>query len=265
MEWSAEEIALLRSQYRECGKEINQLLEHHTVRAIYSKARELGLQCVKGGAIWQDWELQILQEKYPVLGLRVAELLPNRSIDSIKTKAYDLNIKVSAPRGYTTCSGRSGSWQSWELELLQERYPIDGVEIPELIDRHGKGGVYGKAHKLGLSASCKWTPEELQILRDKFPRQRMDIPELLVRHTRISIQVKASVLGLLSDDAPVARVLSRKNPNLTAVSFAYKGTDGRDYYFACCHVCETKILLTKDTLTDFVHGPLCEMYKVPCD
>ncbi len=141
---------------------------------------------------WTDEEIQILKEKFPIQGANIPELLLCKTRDSIRYKARTYNLKYNSEK-----TGKSKCYSNWtyeEIEILKEKFPTHGVDIPELTHKKRKA-IYSKAYNLRLGYLNKWTDEEIQILKEKYPLYGPDIPELEYRK-RSSICAKAEKLGL---------------------------------------------------------------------
>jgi len=90
----------------------------------------------------------------------------------------------------------SSEWLESELEILRSEYPVKGYKIPELLKRHTKSSIRGKAFALGLRYERFWSEDDKALLREKYPIVGADIPELLSKFTRIQIQEKAFNLNV---------------------------------------------------------------------
>jgi hypothetical protein len=61
-------------------------------------------------------------------------------------------------RGLRAHKGRhrtGGAWTKEEIEILKEKYPIQGAEIPELLARHSRSSIHGTARNLGMRCGRK--------------------------------------------------------------------------------------------------------------
>lgn len=85
---------------------------------------------------WTEQEIEVLRSNYPGNGATL-DGLPRRSKNAIHQKAAELSL--TTPRR---------EWEGWELDLLEELYPIHGTRIGE-IDRT-RQAIGQKARELGL-------------------------------------------------------------------------------------------------------------------
>lgn len=149
---------------------------------------------------WTGYQLDILRKEYPEKGTNIPELRKKFSKSAIVTKAYRLKIPYKYMKRF-----EHHKWTEEEIDILKEEYPTKGVKIPFLVERHGKGGVDGKARSLGLKcdfAKNEWTEEELKILKKYYPIKGYNIPELLKTRSRSSIIQKAMKLKIKSEKPP---------------------------------------------------------------
>lgn len=95
-------------------------------------------------------------------------------------------------------------WTDEELDILRDKYPYQGLNIPELLETRSKKAISAKIFTLKIQSASiigrkyKWTDEEVDILRDEYPRSGANISRLLERHNPYGIRHKASRLGIIS-------------------------------------------------------------------
>lgn len=149
---------------------------------------------------WTGYDLSLLRKEYPTKGAKIPELRKKFSKSSIVTKAHRLGIHY-----YNITLTKTHKWTKEDIDLLKKEYPSKGVNIPILIERHGKGGIDSKSQQLGIKcdfASKKWTKKEIDLLKKYYPDQGTKIPELLKTRTRKAIQLEARILGVPFEGEP---------------------------------------------------------------
>lgn len=146
--------------------------------------------------VWTTQEIQVLKEKYPLYGSNIPELLARHPKGAVLSKAYILHLKYDRKQAFK--SGIGCKWTPALLELLKEKYPQQGTDIPELLEHFTPSAIRYKAYSLriGLSERNKFTEQEIQLLVNEYPKQGAHIPELLERHDIGSIRVRAHRMGL---------------------------------------------------------------------
>lgn len=140
--WTSDEIELLRASYKTCGTDIPGLRRKYTPNAIKHKARKLGLSTDVWKGNWTPAEDAILVDKYPIEGIKVKAYLPNRSEAAIAQRASQLGV----------CRTRT-RWTEEEINLLCTYYSTKGIDIPELRMTRTPDAIMTKAQSLGLSSA----------------------------------------------------------------------------------------------------------------
>ena len=135
---------------------------------------------------------------------------------AIKYKARKLAIKVLS----------RNKWTDEENQILKEKYPNHGIDIPELLNKHSKSGIASQARYLKLyrNKDGQWGEKEDQILREKYSMCGPNIPELLKTYNRKYISKKAVKLGIAKRKQP-SRSWSLKEIEILKEKFPYYGTD----------------------------------------
>lgn len=184
--WTPEQAEILKKEYAEHGPHIPELAGIFTSGQIRSKAHTLGLS-YDNNLRWTNEELEILREKYTKCGPQITELLAKHPASAIRTQANKLGLtKRSVTHG--------APWTKEEDQILREKYPVLGCQIPELAHR-APNSIKARASKFQIPRRVVWTKEQEQILREKYPAQHANIPELLNYYTKAQIRSKASSIG----------------------------------------------------------------------
>lgn len=91
-------------------------------------------------------------------------------------------------------------WSKQQLQILKEKYPLQGATIPELLKTKTATDIKKKANSIGLrkNAPKPWTKEELQILCKYYEMFGSHICNLIPNHSKTSIRKKAMRMGLRS-------------------------------------------------------------------
>lgn len=201
--WSEEEKGILSEKYGTYGLACSNLLSRHSKLGIRFKAHSMGLKRkkrnlqkhTKKGMTWNRWtpeELSTLVKEYPVCGTNIPALLKTHTQAAISTRAVTLNLTC----GYMPPSSKRQRWNSTDIAVLKQKYPAQGVRIPELTCKYTESAIRTKACRLKICSEIFWTDEQVDLLKEKYPTQGSNIPELLEYHSQVSIISKAFGLEL---------------------------------------------------------------------
>lgn len=96
---------------------------------------------------WTEEEKKIMFKRYPKEGINVIKLLPNRTPEQIRSYASYNKIK----RIKTYNKGRNGKrWTDEEVGILQEYYPLEGLEVTKRLKNRSLEQCRCKAYRLRL-------------------------------------------------------------------------------------------------------------------
>lgn len=191
--WTPEDIEILKEKFPVYGRNIPELQSKYSDSTIKRQAYALGLQVTMKRVLWTPEEDALLLAQYPSKGTNIPELRVKYDAESIKGRARRLGIKIAKDT-------YSFGWNKEKLDLLREKYPTQGSEIPELLQHHSKKAIASQAMKLGVKRyGNTWPPEDDALIAEKYPTQGYNIPELLPRHTKLAISARAKDLGIRSD------------------------------------------------------------------
>ncbi len=149
---------------------------------------------------WTGYHLDLLRKEYPEKGINIPELRKKFSISGIRTKAHRLGIHYN-----NITLSKYHKWTKQEIEIIKKEYPKKGVNIPNLIERHGKGGIESKARNLGIRcdfASKQWTKKEDKLLVGNYSELGTKIPDLLKTRTSRAIMQRARILSITFEGEP---------------------------------------------------------------
>ena len=185
--WAATDVDRLKTE----GVSDPVLIQRYGAEQVQLKAQRLGATC---GSAWTAEEDGVLQKYYTKIGAAVAAYLPGRSKISIRRRAAALGLRTQG----NVC----GTWEPWELELLEKYYATKGTEIPELAHR-SVDSIRHAASALGIRkyVSGVWPAEDIELLRKYYPTVGVDIPVLRKRYNERQITSKAQRLGIRRDTA----------------------------------------------------------------
>lgn len=138
---------------------------------------------------WTPEDLDILRAEYPKHGTYIPELRSRFTPKQITNRANELGI-------YKKTSRIRNHWKDYQLRLLEEKYPVKGTEIPELLVNFSRQQIIARAYRMGIHKLNNWSPYEEELLRSKYAENGTQIPELLKNHSVAAIAARASLLGL---------------------------------------------------------------------
>lgn len=224
--WTAEEDAILVTQYPSNGVEIPELVGR-TADSIRKRARKLGI--AKDLNIWTVEEERLLRENYDSCGADIPGL--NRTQSAIQAKALKLGLQKRV----------EARWTAAEVDILKDAYSR-GV-IPEF-DRHSLSAVKSKAQSLGLVGNRRWSEQDLSILIDNYLEQGpKGVVKLLPHRTYDQIVAKAERLGLSS-----GRSFKDRSLDVDKVRAAFG-----DFIYCTCAVCGKVFLVRGNDYKTFSH------------
>ena len=116
------------------------------------------------------------------------------NVDTFFVTEYVKDVKKLFDDVESKIKAHSTPWEKWEIEILKEKYPIQGTNIEELKHR-SKHCIVQKATRLGFFFRKPWEDWEVKILKEKYTKQGSDIEELKHRSKK-RIGEKARELGL---------------------------------------------------------------------
>lgn len=138
---------------------------------------------------WTPEDLDILRAEYPEHGTHIPELRSRFTPKQIITRANELGV-------FKKTSKIKNHWKNYQLRLLEEKYPVKGTEIPELLTNFSRQQIRAQAYRMGIHKKNGWSISEEEILRSSYEELGTQIPELLKNHSAAAIVARARLLGL---------------------------------------------------------------------
>lgn len=265
--WTAEHLAVLVEKYPSQGTEIPELLEVFSRGSIRARASKLGISTEKLRT-WDDSSIAVLKEYYPIYGSQIPALLE---------KGYSANAIRCQARIFGLLSGKRSSpvkWTAEMIDLLKENYAMLGTNIVELTNMGvGRESIRRKATELGLERDGANLGGYGKIAYNgvAYKSLRAACQQAGIPYITVQCAIKRDAFPGLSAQEVFDGYVSGSLKNITAgdvndavaVSFAYTGCDGQDYYCIRCAVCRSVCIMPKHILRSFAHGDLCQQYVVP--
>lgn len=148
--WEDDDIKLLQEKYEDCGTSIPELRAKFQPSSITSKAKSLGLK--KDQPMWTDKDIETLVDEYPKSGSNTPELKKKFTTYAIQKMANRKQIYKSSVVNKEHKQQRQpqGKWEDDDMKILEQLYPANGPDIPELTKKFSKNAIYQRAYKLGI-------------------------------------------------------------------------------------------------------------------
>lgn len=153
--WTTEDDELVKRYYAETGAAIPELITAgHTREQITRRARDLGVRKKR-----DSWEYEGVVYTSRSQLAKAANVSYELLGDKLQ-EGFSLEEALTAIRSNPK-SKPSNKFTARELELLEEQYPTQGPNIPELLERHTAHVITTKAASLGIKrleaapAMCK--------------------------------------------------------------------------------------------------------------
>lgn len=102
-----------------------------------------GAQGAIADATWTEAEAAAVYALYTTRGTNIPSVRARHSAAAVKRWASRHGVR--APRGKA-----AQPWTEEEVETLRREYPTRGTNVPELLERHTRGGIRQKARALGV-------------------------------------------------------------------------------------------------------------------
>lgn len=158
--WSESEVTLLREYYPTATwGELFSLFPNRNRRAIYSKAKSLGLSKYEREVYlemnhqsWTVREVDFLYEHFPNSSWSfIMDNFPHRSRASVRSKAVHLGIERLVSR-----RGRPLKWSEEQVQILREYYPVATWDtLRSLLPEFSDNAIRTHALKLGIKRQTK--------------------------------------------------------------------------------------------------------------
>lgn len=238
LKWTTQEVELLKNNYGKTSiDDLMLLLPRFNSKAIYQKAKSLGLVIKKNKSIWSNKQIEILKENYGKLPIEELQKtkLPDKSISQIYNYAFKIGLKKVNPwskesidilkeyYGKETIEqvakrlpGRShydirqkasrigltnrGDWPEKEINILKEYYSVEGIEVLSRLPGRSKSAVSHMAHKLGIKRNnrIEWDEEKDEIIRKYYPKESAaEVAKKLSGISSALVVKRANELGII--------------------------------------------------------------------
>lgn len=157
MEWSARDIATLRTYYPTEGGSCAKRFPGRTRQSVYCAALRYRVRSAKPPITGPEWtadEKVVLLENYRKLGSKgTAALIPGRTTDAVRHQAEKYGL---LPKSYTDRQGAhlpgryKGRWTEAELKILREHYPTLGTMVFQMLPGRTRNACHLMARKIGI-------------------------------------------------------------------------------------------------------------------
>ena len=188
LKWTTQEVELLKNNYGKISlNELKLLLPRFNSKAIYQKAKSLGLVIKKSKSTWSSKQVEILKEYYGKLPIEELQKtkLPDKSISQIYNYAFKIGLKKVNP------------WPKEYIDILKEYYGKETIEqIAKRLPGRSHYDIVQKASRLGLSNRGDWPEEEINILREYYPEEGIGVLSRLPGRSKSAVQHMARRLGI---------------------------------------------------------------------
>lgn len=235
--------------------------------------------------VWPPEDIELLQRRFEKDGTNIPELLEKYSKDSIKGMARRRGLHL-AVRGSPCCIGGTKMPFTDALELLGFTYNTASrlrkkfnLNDQQVIDRLLKmtrkrdDGAYERLvdcttlptdHYIHFEGKM-WGPRKFC---EQHPQWSFEMLYNLSRSRGLSMRQTFDYLQGVDGGLEVLGI----SPNcisfyscndLSSTTYAYNGTDGREYVSCCCGVCGRFLLLNTSVAFVHRHGDSCILFETP--